>query len=82
MEAQKKSVVRLPDLGEVDEAVVVAWLRAVGDRVAEGDDLIEVETEKTTFVVPAPVYGRLSRIVATAGERVRIGQKLGEISNP
>jgi 2-oxoglutarate dehydrogenase E2 component (dihydrolipoamide succinyltransferase) len=73
--------VRLPDLGEVVEVVVVEWLKAVGEPVAEGDDLVEVETEKTTFVVPAPGDGRLTRVVVREGERVRIGDVLGEIES-
>jgi pyruvate/2-oxoglutarate dehydrogenase complex dihydrolipoamide acyltransferase (E2) component len=74
------SVVRLPDLGEVENALVIAWLHSVGDQLSEGDDLLEVETEKTTFVVPAPVSGRLTRIGVAAGERVQIGQPLAEIA--
>ena len=71
--------VRVPDLGEVNEVAVVEWLKAVGDPVAEGDDLVEVETEKTTFVVPAPVHGRLVRVVAREGGEIRVGDLLGEI---
>jgi pyruvate/2-oxoglutarate dehydrogenase complex dihydrolipoamide acyltransferase (E2) component len=70
----------LPDLGEVDGAVVVGWLRRVGDAVQEGDDLVEVETEKTSFVVPAPASGRLAEIAAGEGKRVQVGDRLGNIT--
>jgi pyruvate/2-oxoglutarate dehydrogenase complex dihydrolipoamide acyltransferase (E2) component len=79
MKLQRVDVL-LPDLGDVEDVVVVAWLRSIGEVVAEGDDLVEVETEKTTFVVPAPVAGRLERTEAGVGKRVRIGERLGEIS--
>jgi len=69
----------LPDLGEIDEVRVVQWLRAVGSSVAEDDDLLEVETEKTTFVVPAPAAGRLIEIDAAEGARVQRGGVLGRI---
>ena len=74
-----KRDIRLPDLGEVAEVIVVAWLCSPGDRVAEGDDLVEVETEKTTFVVPAPASGRLLRVAAGSGDKVSAGGLLGEL---
>jgi len=72
--------VSLPDLGEVEEVTVVGWLKGVGDLVSEGEDLVEVETEKTTFVVPAPASGRIERIAAEEGKKVRAGGLLGEIA--
>jgi 2-oxoglutarate dehydrogenase E2 component (dihydrolipoamide succinyltransferase) len=71
--------VRLPDLGEVDEVRVVQWLRGIGSTVAEGEDLLEVETEKTTFVVPAPASGRLIEIAAVEGATIQRGGVLGRI---
>jgi len=56
--------IRMPDLGEVDRAVLVSWLVEPGTHVVEGDDLLEIETEKATFVVPAPVDGVLREIHA------------------
>jgi len=69
----------LPDLGDVGEVVVVEWLKELGDSVTEGEDLVEVETEKTAFVVSAPTNGRLRAIAARPGERLRVGEVLGEI---
>ncbi|MDD4903050.1 MAG: lipoyl domain-containing protein [Candidatus Bipolaricaulis sp.] len=77
---QASTQVVLPDLGEVDGAVVVGWLRCVGDAVQEGDDLVEVETEKTTFVVSAPASGRLAEIAVGEGKRVQVGDRLGNIT--
>jgi len=71
--------VRLPDLGEVEEVRVIEWLREVGGQVAEGEDLVEVETEKTTFVVPAPAEGRLLEVLADEGAKVPRGGVLGRI---
>ncbi len=75
----KKTEIRLPDLGEIDEARVVQWLRDVDAVVATDEDLLEVETEKTTFVVPSPIAGRLIEIVAPEGESVKRGGVLGRI---
>jgi 2-oxoglutarate dehydrogenase E2 component (dihydrolipoamide succinyltransferase) len=74
--------IRLPDLGEVEEVRVVQWLREIGSTVVEDEDLLEVETEKTTFVVPAPVGGRLTEVVAVGGATVRRGGALGRIEQP
>jgi 2-oxoglutarate dehydrogenase E2 component (dihydrolipoamide succinyltransferase) len=74
--------VRLPDLGEVDVVRVVQWLKELGSAVAEDEDLVEVETEKTTFVVPAPTAGRLIEVVAIEGATVHRGGVLGRIEQP
>jgi len=74
--------IRLPDLGDVDTVRVVAWLVEAGASVAEGDDLVEVETEKTTFVVPAPSGGRLVEILAAEGATLERGGLLGRIEPP
>ncbi len=55
--------VRVPDEQEGTKAVVRAWLKAVGDRVAENDPLVELETDKVTQEVPAPAAGVLAEIV-------------------
>ena len=73
--------VRMPDLGDISKAVVVQWLRSLNSYLAEGDDLLEVETEKTTFVIPAPATGRLSKIVAPETTIVATGGVLGEIES-
>jgi len=73
----KKTDVLLPDLGDIESAVVVAWLCLPGSLLKEGDDLVEVETEKTTFVVPTPLSGVLTQVRAPEGARVRIGEILG-----
>ncbi len=74
--------IRLPDLGDIDEVRVVQWLSEVGSAVIEGDDLLEVETEKTTFVVPAPRTGRLAEVAAGEGAAVERGGILGRIEPP
>jgi pyruvate/2-oxoglutarate dehydrogenase complex dihydrolipoamide acyltransferase (E2) component len=74
-----KRVVRLPDLGDIESAVVVEWLCEKGARLREGDDVVEVETEKTTFVVPSPADGVLTEVLVHAGDRVRVGDVLGAL---
>ena len=55
--------IRVPDEQEGTKAVVRAWLKQIGDAVAENDPLVELETDKVTQEVPAPAAGVLSEIV-------------------
>jgi len=73
------TLIQMPDLGDVSKAVVVQWLQSLGSHLTEGDDLLEVETEKTTFVIPVPVTGRLSKIIAPETTTVATEEVLGEI---
>ena len=71
--------VRLPNLGEIDEVTVVDWLKKEGETLKAGEDLLEVETEKTTFVIETPQAGQLVRIVKKKGEKARLDDLLAEI---
>ncbi|EYR79354.1 dihydrolipoamide acetyltransferase family protein [Shinella sp. DD12] len=64
---------------EGTKAVVRNWLKAVGDRVAPDDPLVELETDKVTQEIPAPVAGILSEILMQGGEKAEPGAVLGRI---
>ena len=69
--------VKLPELGEeVNEATVSYWLHQEGDEIKEGEDLVEMTTDKATFNVPVPVSGILKEISVEEGETVKVGQKI------
>jgi 2-oxoglutarate dehydrogenase E2 component (dihydrolipoamide succinyltransferase) len=72
--------VRVPDEQEGTRAVVRAWLKQVGDAVAENDPLVELETDKVTQEVPAPASGVLSEIVLDTDAEAVPGALLGRIS--
>ena len=72
--------VRVPDEQEGTKAVVRAWLKQVGDTVAENDPLVELETDKVTQEVPAPVAGVLTEIVLDTDAEAVPGALLGRIS--
>ncbi|MBU0595880.1 dihydrolipoamide succinyltransferase [Candidatus Bipolaricaulota bacterium] len=76
---KNRTEIRIPDLGEVNEVRIVGWLVASGDRVARDQDLLEVETEKTTFVIPSPAEGRVVHGIAAEGTVVSRGAVVGEI---
>jgi 2-oxoglutarate dehydrogenase E2 component (dihydrolipoamide succinyltransferase) len=70
----------VPALGEsVSEATVAKWFKQVGDLVAADERLVELETDKVTVEVPAPVAGVLSDILAPVGANVAVGALLGAI---
>ncbi|TKA98200.1 dihydrolipoamide succinyltransferase, partial [Cereibacter changlensis] len=72
--------VRVPSLGEsVSEATVATWFKKPGDIVAVDDMLCELETDKVTVEVHAPVAGRLDEIVAPEGTTVGVAALLGQI---
>jgi pyruvate/2-oxoglutarate dehydrogenase complex dihydrolipoamide acyltransferase (E2) component len=65
--------VNLPQFGMgMTEGTVELWLKSEGDAVIEGEDLAEVEAEKTTVVVVAPETGTLSKILVQPGETVPV----------
>src|SRR5215213_389367 len=72
--------VRVPEEQEGTKAVVRAWLKAVGDTVAENDPLVELETDKVTQEVPAPAAGVLAEIVLDTDAEAVPGALLGRIS--
>lgn len=70
----------VPELGEsVLEATVGRWLKQQGDRVAMGEPVVTLETEKVDLEVGAERSGVLARIERQEGEDVKIGETLGLI---
>lgn len=71
---------KVPELGEsVAEVFIASWLKGEGDRVREGEALVEIESEKATLEIPAPVTGRLIRIGKQAGDSARVGEVIGAV---
>jgi len=61
--------VLMPQLGEtVAEGKITVWFKSVGDAVAPGDNLFEIETDKVSMEVPATSAGILKEIRVRQGE--------------
>ncbi len=74
--------VRIPKLGmDTTEAQLKSWLVKVGDRVAAGAPLLEVETEKAEVVIEAEVGGVVRELRAAIGEMVPVGGVVGLIDD-
>src|SRR5579885_179565 len=73
--------VLMPQLGEtVAEGKIVKWFKQAGDRVTPGDNLFEIETDKTSMEVPATAAGTLSEIRLQVGEVAKVGAVVAVIA--
>lgn len=64
----------MPKMGDtMEEGKIVNWLKKEGEKVAKGDALAEIETEKVTIPVEAFAEGILRKILVPAGESVPVG---------
>ncbi|MBV6762988.1 2-oxo acid dehydrogenase subunit E2 [Rhodococcus opacus] len=74
------TTVVLPSLGEnVTEATITRWLKSRGDRIEDGEPLLEVSTDKVDTEIPSPAAGILVDILASEDTIVDVGGPLGVI---
>jgi pyruvate/2-oxoglutarate dehydrogenase complex dihydrolipoamide acyltransferase (E2) component len=72
----------LPKWGmTMQEATVTGWLKAVGDQIDKGDELVEVETDKVNVAVEAPVAGVLTKRCVEVGDVVEVGHVIAVIED-
>lgn len=72
----------MPRLSDsMEEGTVVAWLKADGDEVAVGDEVVEIETDKATMPYESDAAGRLV-IKAAEGETLPVGAVIGTVGEP
>ena len=72
--------VRVPSLGEsIVEATIGKWLKHEGDRVNQGEALVELETDKVNMEVSADQSGVLQKILKQEGDTVEVDEVLGII---
>jgi pyruvate/2-oxoglutarate dehydrogenase complex dihydrolipoamide acyltransferase (E2) component len=74
--------VTLPRLAdELEDGLVSRWLKRPGDRVAAGDPLVEIETDKVNSEIEAPCDGVLTEVLAEEGTTVPVGQVIARIED-
>ncbi len=77
---EKKDII-VPPMGEsIMEATVARWLKKEGDAVQLDEALVELETEKVTLEVNAPMAGILSEVRVPEGTHVEVGAILGQVT--
>jgi pyruvate/2-oxoglutarate dehydrogenase complex dihydrolipoamide acyltransferase (E2) component len=70
----------LPKAGmNMVEATIVAWHKSPGDRVEEGEPIVDIETDKVEMQVEAPVSGVLREVLVNVDEDAPVGATLGVI---
>src|SRR6516164_8391601 len=75
------TAITMPKWGlTMTEGTVVGWLKQQGQRFAEGEEILEIETPKITNVVEASSAGILRRIVAQAGVTLPVGALLAVVA--
>ena len=72
----------LPKMGmQTADVDIISVLVAVGDRVAAGDEMFEIESEKAQTVVEAPAAGIVSEILVAVGDISEPGAVLARIAD-
>ncbi len=70
----------MPRLSDsMEEGTILQWLKQVGDEVAVGDELVEIETDKANMAYESDVAGTLEELVADEGETLPIGAVIARI---
>jgi pyruvate dehydrogenase E2 component (dihydrolipoamide acetyltransferase) len=72
----------MPQFGEtVTEGKIVKWFKSAGDAVKPGDNLFEIETDKTSMEVPATSTGTLVEVRFLVGEVAKVGAVVAVIND-
>ncbi|HVY77745.1 MAG TPA: dihydrolipoamide acetyltransferase family protein [Solirubrobacterales bacterium] len=70
----------MPRLSDsMEEGTILQWLKQVGDEVAVGDELVEIETDKANMAYESDVAGTLGEILVQEGETVPIGTPIARV---
>lgn len=71
----------MPRMGlNMEEGTILRWLKREGERVVNGEDLFEIETDKTNVIIQATADGVLGKVVYNEGDRVPIGTVIGYVT--
>jgi pyruvate dehydrogenase E2 component (dihydrolipoamide acetyltransferase) len=72
----------MPRLSDsMEEGTILQWLKGVGEEVAVGDELVEIETDKANMAYESDVAGTLVEIVAEEGATLPIGEVIARIGD-
>jgi pyruvate dehydrogenase E2 component (dihydrolipoamide acetyltransferase) len=63
----------------MEEGTILTWMKQVGDEVAVGEELVEIETDKANMAYESDVAGTLTEIVAQEGDTLPVGDPIARI---
>jgi pyruvate/2-oxoglutarate dehydrogenase complex dihydrolipoamide acyltransferase (E2) component len=66
----------------MNEGTILRWMKAEGDQVNEGENIVEIETTKTTQELEAPASGVLLKIILPEGQTAEVRTLIGIIGEP
>ncbi len=73
----------MPRLSDsMEEGTILRWMKAPGDAVEQGEELVEIETDKANMVYEADTGGTLIEVVAGEGDTLPIGEVIARIGEP
>src|SRR3954469_24526832 len=64
----------------VTEGTILEWAVKVGDSVDDGQNVVEISTDKVDMELPAPAAGTITEILAEEGETVTVGQVIARMA--
>src|SRR6476620_9993669 len=69
---------KVPEVGEsITEVQIAQWRKQVGQRAEKDENLVEIESDKATVELPAPVSGTVTQILKQPGQSARVGEGIG-----
>jgi pyruvate dehydrogenase E2 component (dihydrolipoamide acetyltransferase) len=72
----------MPRLSDsMEEGVILRWMKQVGDEVAVGEELVEIETDKANMAYESDVAGTLTEILAQEGDSLLIGAPIAVVGD-
>ena len=73
---------KLPELGEnIHQGDLVRLMIAPGASIAEGQAVMELETDKAVVEVPSSVSGTIKEVLVKQGEKIKVGQVIFTVEN-
>jgi pyruvate dehydrogenase E2 component (dihydrolipoamide acetyltransferase) len=72
----------MPRLSDsMEEGTILTWLKQVGDEIAVGEEIVEIETDKANMAYESDVAGTLTEILAQEGETLEIGSPIAVVGD-
>ena len=72
----------MPRLSDsMEEGTILTWMKQVGDEIAVGDEIVEIETDKANMAYESDVAGTLTEILAEEGKTLPIGEPIAKIGD-
>jgi pyruvate dehydrogenase E2 component (dihydrolipoamide acetyltransferase) len=72
----------MPRLSDsMEEGTILTWMKRVGDEVAVGDELVEIETDKANMAYESDVAGTLTEVLAQEGDTLAIGSPIAVVGD-